>query len=281
MKYKKWLLLVVLIGIIGCKNNTTNPTEENQTNFRTVDRSFDFNRGATTNVDTVQLTFENSKTEVTLFVNFDLWGILINAYKSTTTKIDTTIIKNGSITVADSHYIKLEWTSINQLNNKGWIIELKNSVGDYKALSMVNGGGTTTDTLTYTYIDHPRKNDTIFYYRLKQISFDESFTYPLEVKVELDANDLIKTTYRVDAENGVFWDKDATVADSGYAHKMFCEMGDVTYFQNAQMNYGKIKLRSFIIKDGTSLRLEESNKKIDYQLSYEMFVQTDGSKNGL
>ena len=97
MKYQKWFIFVVLIGIIGCKNNTTtNPTDENQTNFRTVDRSFDFNRGATTNVDTIQLTYEKYGTDITLYVNLDLWGILVNSYKSTTTKIDTTLIKNGS-----------------------------------------------------------------------------------------------------------------------------------------------------------------------------------------
>ena len=47
------------------------------------------------------------------------------------------------------------------------------------------------------------------------------------------------------------------------------------------MHYGKIKLNSIKVMNEAYLRYGETNKNITYQLNYDIFIQTDGSRNGL
>jgi hypothetical protein len=86
--------------------------------------------------------------------------------------------------------VQLNWTTATELNNSGFEIQRKES-GDrsqnseYEVIGFVPGFGTTTETKSYTFIDEDITTG-IYKYRLKQIDFDGSFEYSIEIEVTVD-----------------------------------------------------------------------------------------------
>jgi len=282
MKYKKWILLVVLIGIIGCKNNTTTiPTDENQTTIKTenktIEKTFAFDRCADSNMVNLFLALETVNPDVIIGINFYVGEHVVNSYQTTLTKIDTAIFKNINIDLSGKDNT-IQWTTKYEKNNAGYEIQRKYSNGSYIQIGYVQGAGNTNEVTKYSFKDQNLENDTVYYYRLKQISFDGSFEYPLEVKIKVVAIDPINTKLIL---NGVIKSSSEIAPDSGYTHNLLYKIGDLIYFKNANMHYGKIKLNSIKVMNEAYLRYGETNKNITYQLNYDIFIQTDGSRNGL
>ncbi len=72
--------------------------------------------------------------------------------------------------------VKLDWTTVTEQNNEGFEI-LKSSDGrDWDIIGWVDGNGTATQTIDYTFIDKfPFIGEN--YYRLKQIDHDGQFEF--------------------------------------------------------------------------------------------------------
>ena len=80
--------------------------------------------------------------------------------------------------------IMLKWTTASENNNSGFLIERSSNKVDFNEVAFINGKGTTTEVTDYEYNDNVTKPGT-YYYRLKQIDFDGSFSYSNVVESEI------------------------------------------------------------------------------------------------
>ncbi len=74
--------------------------------------------------------------------------------------------------------IVLTWKTASEINNAKFIIERRNSFGEFENIGEVEGNGTTNAISNYRFIDNNMSNGTR-YYRLKQIDFDGKFEYSI------------------------------------------------------------------------------------------------------
>jgi len=85
--------------------------------------------------------------------------------------------------------ILLKWTTASESNNSGFMIERSSDKISFNELSFVNGNGTITEVTDYEYTDNVSRPGK-YYYRLKQIDFDGTFTYSNIVESEISGPDV-------------------------------------------------------------------------------------------
>jgi hypothetical protein len=98
---------------------------------------------------------------------------------------------NGTIPVeltsfsaaADNQNVILKWSTSSEKNNNGFEIQRKDE-SDFYAIGFIEGNGTTTEINNYSFTDNNLQSGTYFY-RLKQIDYDGSFSFSDEVMVEI------------------------------------------------------------------------------------------------
>jgi hypothetical protein len=90
----------------------------------------------------------------------------------------------------NDNQVDLIWTTATETNNLGFSIERsfanEKMRSDWTTLAFVDGAGTTTEIKNYSYSDVNITADGKYYYRLKQIDQDGSYTYSKEVSVEIE-----------------------------------------------------------------------------------------------
>lgn len=112
--------------------------------------------------------------------NFELLKQLLIYFGLTVIPVELT-----SFTASDSeNESKLEWTTATEINNQGFEVQRKTSVGDFAAVGFIEGKGTTTEQQNYSFIDKSLSEGK-YSYRLKQIDFDGSFEYSKTIEVEI------------------------------------------------------------------------------------------------
>ncbi|MBK7379223.1 MAG: T9SS type A sorting domain-containing protein [Ignavibacteriales bacterium] len=112
--------------------------------------------------------------------NFELLKQLLIYFGLTVIPVELT-----SFTASDSeNESKLEWTTATEINNQGFEVQRKTSVGDFAAIGFIEGKGTTTEQQNYSFIDKSLSEGK-YSYRLKQIDFDGSFEYSKTIEVEI------------------------------------------------------------------------------------------------
>lgn len=79
--------------------------------------------------------------------------------------------------------ILLNWRTATETNNFGFEIERSVDQAFCKKIGFVNGNGTTTETKTYEYVDNNTDIGETYFYRLKQIDFNGSFTFSNVVEI--------------------------------------------------------------------------------------------------
>lgn len=77
----------------------------------------------------------------------------------------------------ENKFIQLQWTTETEINNKGFLVERSSDAKEFASIGYVQGNGNSTETINYTYNDKNVELNKRYYYRLKQIDFDESFEY--------------------------------------------------------------------------------------------------------
>ncbi|MBK9096801.1 MAG: T9SS type A sorting domain-containing protein [bacterium] len=80
--------------------------------------------------------------------------------------------------------VELNWATATETNNQGFEIERSADGFNFSQIGYVPGFGTTTEPKSYSYTDQSVTSGT-YYYRLKQIDFDGSFTYSGVVEAEV------------------------------------------------------------------------------------------------
>ena len=82
-----------------------------------------------------------------------------------------------------SKEIQLHWQTASEINNRGFDIEKSIDGKNWEVLDFVEGNGTTTALSNYYYTDE-QPSLGLNYYRLKQIDFDEKYTYSDIISVD-------------------------------------------------------------------------------------------------
>ncbi len=98
--------------------------------------------------------------------------------------IDNLVIQGNPVPVeltsftanTDQDKITLSWETATEKNNAGFDIERSADKKNFTKIGNIQGKGTTTEKNTYTYVDKISAGGK-FYYRLKQIDFNGTFTY--------------------------------------------------------------------------------------------------------
>ncbi len=87
--------------------------------------------------------------------------------------------------------VLLEWNTKSELNNDYFEVQvavdgeaLQN--GQFQTIGIVNGAGTTTESIDYTFVDNNPSQSGTIYYRLKQNDFDGAYEYSPIVSVEFE-----------------------------------------------------------------------------------------------
>lgn len=76
----------------------------------------------------------------------------------------------------------LSWNTLSEINNKGFDIQVARSTeelekGEFETIGYVEGAGTTAESNDYSFTDERIGKNGVFYYRLKQINYDSTYTY--------------------------------------------------------------------------------------------------------
>jgi Secretion system C-terminal sorting domain len=82
--------------------------------------------------------------------------------------------------------VLLQWTTVTEKNNKGFIVQRKFNDGDWKELGFITGNGTSTQLHSYNFSDKLSESGK-YSYRLKQVDFDGKIEYSNEVEVNFNA----------------------------------------------------------------------------------------------
>jgi subtilisin family serine protease len=108
------------------------------------------------------------------------WGIIdaLDAINSTVVPVELVSFKaeylNGKV--------ELQWITASETNNYGFEVERRDYFGGYQAIGFVSGNGSSTNRITYNFIDSDM-GASAYVYRLKQIDLDGSYVYSNEVEV--------------------------------------------------------------------------------------------------
>ncbi len=79
----------------------------------------------------------------------------------------------------------LKWTTASELNNAGFDIERSTDNEEFSKIVFLIGFGTTTEIHQYSYSDNNISAST-YYYRLRQLDYDGTFTYSKVVEIDAD-----------------------------------------------------------------------------------------------
>ncbi len=78
----------------------------------------------------------------------------------------------------DNNYLRIDWATASELNNKGFFLERStNASNGWTDIVWIPGNGNSSTLLRYGYDDRTVSYDTVYYYRLRQMDFDGTFTY--------------------------------------------------------------------------------------------------------
>jgi hypothetical protein len=98
---------------------------------------------------------------------------------------------SGTVTGND---VVLKWSTATETNNRGFNIERGIDKSSFVNIGFIKGNGTTTEKSTYTFTDkNINKGD--YYYRLKQIDFDGTYSYSRIINVNAGGKNL---SYRLE-----------------------------------------------------------------------------------
>ncbi|MCU0342451.1 MAG: alpha/beta hydrolase-fold protein [Ignavibacterium sp.] len=89
--------------------------------------------------------------------------------------------------IFENGVVNLHWITATEINNFGFEVERRDDNSSYKSIGFVTGNGTSTNRVTYNFVDLDIESKR-YYYRLKQIDLDGTSEYSNEIKI--DINDL-------------------------------------------------------------------------------------------
>lgn len=111
------------------------------------------------------------------------WGIInaLSAVNLVTIPVELTLFSGNY----EDGVVNLKWITATETNNFGFEVERRNDYSPYESIGFVNGNGTSTNRVTYNFVDENLSANR-YYYRLKQIDLDGSSEYSNEIEVEIE-----------------------------------------------------------------------------------------------
>ena len=144
-----------------------------------------------TNIDTVGAdvtTYTDTTTSDTTTYTYRIYGYnseLVSDF-SNKAQITTAVpveLTSFAANISDGKVI-VSWQTATEINNSGFSIQRSNDNVSYKEIAFVQGHGTTTDKSVYSYTDNSALSGK-YYYRLKQVDFNGSFSYTSSIEVNI------------------------------------------------------------------------------------------------
>ncbi len=71
----------------------------------------------------------------------------------------------------------IQWSTSSEVNNKHFILERKINGGSFKSIGTILGAGTSNEENDYSFKDLNIQPNGDYYYRIKQVDFDEAFMF--------------------------------------------------------------------------------------------------------
>jgi hypothetical protein len=103
----------------------------------------------------------------------------------------------------ENKYILVEWKTATEINNEGFQIERSTDGINFTYIGFVNGAGNSSQMLGYSFEDHEAQQGVIYYYRLKQIDFDNNSEYSKIVSASIHGTNLLNmSVYPNPSQNG-------------------------------------------------------------------------------
>lgn len=84
-----------------------------------------------------------------------------------------------------SQHINLAWSTASEKDNAYFAIERSRNGVDFTAIGQVKGNGTTSAAYDYGFVDQNVVTEGVYYYRLKQVDNDGTFTYSAVASAQL------------------------------------------------------------------------------------------------
>src|SRR5262249_20304126 len=72
--------------------------------------------------------------------------------------------------------VLLNWSTSSEQNNRGFAVQRSTDGTNWQEIGFVSGSGTSTSANSYSYTDKGLNPD-VYYYRLKQVDFDNKFKF--------------------------------------------------------------------------------------------------------
>lgn len=83
---------------------------------------------------------------------------------------------------------KLTWTTASEQGSSHFQVERSTDASHFEAIGRVSAAGTSSSIRNYSYLDNYAANRATYYYRLKQVDLDGSFTYSPIIVVRQNAS---------------------------------------------------------------------------------------------
>lgn len=93
------------------------------------------------------------------------------------------------ITPVNNEYFNLDWETASEFNNSGFFIERSTNGTPFQQIGWIIGNGTTNTVHEYSFSDRNVLPNTLYYYRLKQVDFNQAFKYSNTLSGILNTND--------------------------------------------------------------------------------------------
>lgn len=131
--------------------------------------------------------------------------------------------------------VELTWQTASEINNDYFIIERSTNGKDWLAINTVDGSGNSNNVLNYKFTDE-KPLLGVSYYRLKQVDFDQKFSYSNNAVVNFEGFDIIelypnpsKGNFNLVMKSSIEADIDLTIYNS---------IGQVVKTQHMQVTKG-------------------------------------------
>jgi Secretion system C-terminal sorting domain len=93
-------------------------------------------------------------------------------------------LRSFTASVTDAN-VKLDWSTASESNNRGFEIQRSDDGVKFVPIGFVDGAGTSQTIQKYTFLDRGRPNGR-FFYRLKQVDYDNRFSLSNILSVEIN-----------------------------------------------------------------------------------------------
>jgi len=86
---------------------------------------------------------------------------------------------------SEGRNVTLNWSTATELNNSGFEVQRSTDNVSFETVAFIAGHGTSTEKNNYSYTDE-NLLPSVYYYKLRQLDFNGSFSFSSVVEIELD-----------------------------------------------------------------------------------------------